>query len=94
MSSPTGKNQVVEVLARLVRTPCDNFEFQAVGLEPAHWSNANPVRGIFRDFYMLAGLPYFNPHSFRNMLGHLAHELKLDPESSRHGLRILGTTVA
>jgi integrase/recombinase XerD len=70
--------------------PGDNFEFQAVGLEPAHWSNANPVRGIFRDACMRAGLPYFNPHSFRNTLVQLAYELKLDPESFKAWSQNLG----
>ena len=42
--------------------------FEAQGLKRAHWSNANPIRTIFKETFIQAGLPYFNPHSFRNTL--------------------------
>ncbi|MBV1917477.1 MAG: tyrosine-type recombinase/integrase [Sphingomonadaceae bacterium] len=42
--------------------------FQAVGLCRECWSNAGPIRTIFKDAFTAAGLPYFNPHSFRNTL--------------------------
>jgi len=42
--------------------------FEAIGLARKHWSNATPIRKIFRDAFPRAGLPYFNPHSFRNTL--------------------------
>lgn len=41
---------------------------EVVGLSRQHWSNANPVRVIFRGAFKAAGLPYFHPHTFRNML--------------------------
>lgn len=44
------------------------FQFEAVGLERKHWSTASPIRAIFRDAFVSAGLPYFNPHSFRDTL--------------------------
>jgi integrase len=43
-------------------------QFEAVGLGKAHWSSAAGIRRIFRDAFASAGLPYFNPHSFRNTL--------------------------
>jgi integrase len=43
-------------------------EFEAVGLDRSHWSTAAPIRSIFREAFEKAGLPYFNPHSFRNTL--------------------------
>ncbi len=43
-------------------------QFEAVGLERKHWSTASPIRKIFRDAFVSAGLPYFNPHSFRDTL--------------------------
>jgi integrase len=43
-------------------------QFEAVGLGKAHWSSATGIRRIFRDAFASAGLPYFNPHSFRNTL--------------------------
>lgn len=44
------------------------FQFEAVGLEREHWSTATPIRKIFRDAFVRAGLPYFNPHCFRDTL--------------------------
>lgn len=43
-------------------------QFEAAGLERAHWSTATAIRGIFREAFTNVGLPYFNPHSFRNTL--------------------------
>ena len=42
--------------------------FEAAGLERAHWSTATAIRGIFKEAFTSAGMPYFNPHSFRNTL--------------------------
>jgi integrase/recombinase XerD len=42
--------------------------FAATGLSRTHWSGAGPIRKIFLDAFSNAGLPYFNPHSFRNTL--------------------------
>lgn len=41
---------------------------EVMGLSRQHWSNANPVRVIFREAFKAAGLPYFHPHTFRSML--------------------------
>jgi integrase len=42
--------------------------FAPAGLHRHGWSTSEPVREIFRRAFALAGLPYFNPHSFRDML--------------------------
>jgi integrase len=47
-------------------------QFEASGLERRHWSTASPIRKIFREGFEKAGLPYFNPHSFRNTLVQLS----------------------
>jgi integrase len=70
--------------------PGEDLEFRAVGLDRAHWANANPVRAIFREACMLAGLPYFNPHSMRSTLVQLAYELKLDAEQFKAWSQNLG----
>jgi integrase len=49
----------------------DDKSFCATGIEANHWSNASPVRDIFRQAFAATGLPYFPPHSFRHTLGHL-----------------------
>lgn len=48
-----------------------NLAFQAAGIEPEHWSTTSPARKIFRDAFEAVGLPYYNPHSFRDTLSHL-----------------------
>jgi integrase/recombinase XerD len=45
-----------------------NNKFQTAGIKRVHWSNSTPIRRIFKDAFELAGLPYFNPHSLRNMI--------------------------
>jgi integrase/recombinase XerD len=42
--------------------------FRATGLQRKGWSNADPIRRIFREAFAAAGLPYFNPHSVRKTL--------------------------
>jgi integrase/recombinase XerD len=42
--------------------------FEVTGLSRKHWANATPVCQIFREAFEVAGLPYYNPHSFRKML--------------------------
>src|SRR5450631_2567566 len=39
-----------------------NATFKAVGIQRQPWSNADPVRRIFKAAFVLARLPYFNPH--------------------------------
>lgn len=52
-----------------------NQQFEAVGLLKEHWSNANSIRKIFKQAFEAVGLPYFNPHSFRNTLVRLGENL-------------------
>jgi hypothetical protein len=67
-----------------------DLAFGAVGVDQMPWANANPVRNAFREACQLAGLPYFNPHSFRNTLVQLAYEWKLDPEAFKAWSQNLG----
>ena len=55
----------------------ENGTFAPVGLRRDCWSNAGPVRDIFRAGFTAAGLPYFNPHSFRDTL--VQHGEKICP---------------
>ena len=41
---------------------------------PQNWSNAGPIRTIFKNAFAAAGLPYFNPHSFRKTLALLGRQ--------------------
>lgn len=42
--------------------------FEAVGLDRKPWASASAIRAIFKEAFAAAGLPYFNPHSFRSTL--------------------------
>jgi integrase/recombinase XerD len=55
-------------------------QFQAVGLDRKPWSDAGPIRSIFKAAFITAGLPYCNPHSFRNTLALFGQTLCRTPE--------------
>jgi integrase len=68
----------------------DNLSFEAAGIEPKHWSDASPVRAIFRRAFEGADLPYFPPHSFRHTLGHLMQTVCRTPEQIKAWSQNLG----
>jgi integrase len=53
----------------------ENCCFAIAGLAPRFWSNTGPIRKIFRMAFARAGLPYFNPHSFRDTLVQLGERI-------------------
>ncbi|MHB0984682.1 MAG: tyrosine-type recombinase/integrase [Sulfuricella sp.] len=65
-------------------------QFEVAGLERDHWSTASPIRTIFRDAFTSAGLPYFNPHSFRNTLVQLGQDVCQSPEQFKAWSQNLG----
>ncbi|OKY74013.1 MAG: recombinase XerC [Desulfobulbaceae bacterium DB1] len=64
--------------------------FETAGLDRKHWSNASPIRIIFKNAFIAAGLPYFNPHSFRNTLVKLGQEICKSPEEFKAWSQNLG----
>jgi integrase len=68
----------------------ENRQFKATGLSRNHWSNATPIRKIFHEAFENAGLPYFNPHSFRNTLVQLGEEVCKTPEQFKAWSQNLG----
>ncbi len=70
--------------------PGPNRQFIASGLSREHWSNASPIRTIFREAFERAGLTYFNPHSFRNTLAQLGEEVCKTPEQFKAWSQNLG----
>jgi integrase len=58
----------------------DDRGFVALGLSRIPWSGAGPIRKIFRAAFDAAGLPYANPHSFRDTLVRLGQRLCRTPE--------------
>lgn len=67
-----------------------SHQFEVVGLKRKHWSTATPIRTIFRDSFTTAGLPYFNPHSFRNTLAQLGEKVCKTPEDFKAWSQNLG----
>ncbi len=57
-----------------------DYCFVADGLHPAFWSNTTPIRQIYKAAFIAAGLPYFNPHSFRKTLVDLGQRACKNPE--------------
>ena len=64
--------------------------FEAAGLDRKHWSSAGPIRRIFKRSFAEAGLPYFNPHSFRSTLAQLGERLCRTPEEFKAWSQNLG----
>jgi integrase len=65
-------------------------QFEAAGLDRKHWSDAGPIRTIFKDAFTRAGLPYANPHSFRKTLAQLGERLCQSPEAFKAWSQNLG----
>ena len=65
-------------------------KFEKNGLKREHWSNANSIRGIFRKTFNDVGLPYFNPHSFRDTLTQLGQKICTTPEQLKAWSQNLG----
>ena len=62
------------------RAQNSNYHFEVIGIDRKHWSNASPIRKIFKEAFTNAGLLYFNPHSFRNTLVRLGETTCKSPE--------------
>ena len=65
-------------------------KFRANGLDRRHWTNAGPIRKIFKEAFARAGLPYFNPHSFRKTLAQLGQKICRTPEAMKAWSQNLG----
>ncbi len=68
----------------------DHHGFGAAGVKRAHWRTAGPIRSIFKTAFQHAGLPYFNPHSFRNTLVQLGERRCRSPEEFKAWSQNLG----
>jgi integrase/recombinase XerC len=68
----------------------EDHQFKASGLDRRHWAGAAPIRTSFREAFRLAGLTYFNPHSFRNTLVHFGQEVCKTPEEFKAWSQNLG----
>lgn len=64
--------------------------FVAIGFARRGWSSTQTIRKIFRDAFTLAGLPYSNPHSLRDMLAQHGERLCQTPEQFKAWSQNLG----
>ncbi|MBA3614312.1 MAG: site-specific integrase, partial [Nitrospirales bacterium] len=67
-----------------------NKHFKVEGLNREHWSTTSPIRKIFAEAFTNAGLPYFNPHSFRNTLVRPGETVCQSPEAFKAWSQNLG----
>ncbi len=65
-------------------------QFEAAGLDRKFWSNATPIRKIFKEAFESAGLPYYNPHSIRHLLARYGQTLCQTPEDYKAWSQNLG----
>jgi integrase len=68
----------------------DTRHFEASGLDRKHWHSATPIRAVFKRAFTAAGLPYFNPHSFRKTLALLGGQICKSPEEYKAWSQNLG----
>ena len=68
----------------------ESGSFRPQGLARHGWASSGPIRDVFRKAFEGAGLPYFNPHSFRDMLVRHAMMLELSPEEMKAWSQNLG----
>lgn len=65
-------------------------QFEAAGLHRKHWSSGAPIREVFKESFARAGIPYANPHSFRNTLAQLGERVCNTPEAFKAWSQNLG----
>ena len=69
----------------------ENGGFVPSGLRRGEcWQGAGPIRTIFQNAFAAAGLPYFNPHSFRDTLVQLGEQVCTTPEQFKAWSQNLG----
>ena len=67
-----------------------NGGFAAAGFDRRHWTTASPIRDIFKKRFAAAGLPYYNPHTFRRTLVLLGEKICKSPEEFKAWSQNLG----
>jgi len=68
----------------------DEGVFGVLGLSRENWKSAGAIRKLFKERFEAAGLPYFNPHSFRKTLVQMGQKLCRSPEEFKAWSQNLG----
>jgi len=66
--------------------------FTRTGIARHGWATTGPIREVFKRAFAVASLPYYNPHTFRDMLVRHAMSLGLPPEALKAWSQNLGHT--
>jgi integrase/recombinase XerD len=66
------------------------LKFEVIGLSREFWSDAAPIRRIFKSAFEGAGLPYYNPHSIRKTLTQIGERVCQTPEEFKAWSQNLG----
>ncbi len=67
-----------------------SHQFEVTGLSKECWKTGSSIRSIFCDAFVNAGLPYFNPHSFRDTLVRFGQKTCKCPEEFKAWSQNLG----
>ena len=70
--------------------PVSSGSFGVIGLSRECWRTTTPIRRIFKSMFEAAGLPYYNPHSFRHALAQLGYKMNLGLEEAKAWSQNLG----
>jgi integrase/recombinase XerD len=70
--------------------PGPDRQFATQGLARTGWRSTDSIRVIFRMAFRQAGLPYFNPHSFRSVVTQLGQQVCQTPEDFKAWSQNLG----
>lgn len=68
----------------------EDNDFKVNELTNEHWASAAAIGKIFKEAFERAGLPGFNPHSFRNILALLGENLCCTPKEFKAWSQNLG----
>jgi len=68
----------------------DQTHFTAGELDTVPWRSTTAMRDIVKKAFLNAGLPYYNPHSFRHTIAHIGYKRCKGPEEFKAWSQNLG----
>lgn len=60
-----------------------NGFFHASGITRLPWATAAPIRAVFKEAFLRAGLPYYHPHTFRKTIWKFGERLCSNAQEAR-----------
>lgn len=90
LSADPGRGRSDPLFPATAMAPDEGGAFAPAGLAREGWNGSGPVRDVFKRAFAVASLPYFNPHSFRDMIVRHAVSLNLPTEEMKAWSQNLG----